>query len=278
MLQRFADPVKSTCGDSGPVRPGPCACGSMCHMATTPTSRRSLADQLRTEILNGEPDRAPGAIVSGRQLAEHLGCARKTLIGAMQILEKEGLIRAVPKVGYMILSPAAAFEARVNEHGHVRPAVAQADDTAEPVTTAVCKAPDGVAAALGGPPEMIVVLRQSVLGRTGAPWAVREIYVPRGVADAAPRLLDPGLVDEAGVLDAAGLKETGHLHSISARPATDQETALLKSRTAVALSVQRVSYSGEQARSCEFTIIRADRVSLTDWSGNVPNYGYPDAK
>ncbi|MGW1496146.1 hypothetical protein, partial [Streptomyces sp. NPDC002402] len=55
-------------------------------MATTPTSRRSLADQLRAEILSGEPDRAPGTLVSGRQLAEHLGCARKTLIGAMQIL------------------------------------------------------------------------------------------------------------------------------------------------------------------------------------------------
>ncbi|MGW1496350.1 UTRA domain-containing protein [Streptomyces sp. NPDC002402] len=140
------------------------------------------------------------------------------------------------------------------------------------------KAPDSVAAALGGPPDMSVVLRQSVLSRSGAPWAVREMYVPRGIVDTAPRLLDPDLVDEDGILDAAGLKETGHLHTISAGTATDQEAALLKSRTAVALSVQRVSYSGEQARSCEFMIIRADRVSLTDRSGKVPNYGEPEAK
>src|SRR5687768_16678778 len=116
MVQRFADLVKSTYGDSGPAHPGPCACGSMCRMATTPTGRRSIADQLRTEILNGEPDRTPGTVVSGRQLTEHLGCARKTLIGAMRILEQEGLIRPVPQVGYVILSPAASFEARVDEH------------------------------------------------------------------------------------------------------------------------------------------------------------------
>ncbi|MFZ3491649.1 GntR family transcriptional regulator [Streptomyces sp. 5.8] len=242
-------------------------------MATTPTSRLSLADQLRAEILNGVPGRAPGTIMSGRQLAEHLGCARKTLIGAMQILEQEGLIRPVPKVGYVILSPANAFAAHIDADGRVRPNQAQAGDTVELVTTTVQRAPDVVAAALGGPKEMSVVLRQSVLGRSGVPWAVRELFVPRGTVDTAARLLEPDLVDEAAILDAAGLEESGHRHVISARLATGQETALLKSRTGVALSVQRVSYSGSKARSCEFTIIRADRVTLTDQSGKVPNYG-----
>ncbi|MCX4682320.1 GntR family transcriptional regulator [Streptomyces sp. NBC_01433] len=248
------------------------------RMALTPTDRRSLADSLRAEIYSGEPDRSPGTVLSGRKLAEHLGCARKTLIGAMEILEQEGLIRRLPKVGYMILTPAAAFEARIDEHGHVHPVLEQAGDTVEVVTTAVQKAPDHVAAALGVPPETSVVLRQSVLSRSGSPWAIREMYIPRGIADVARRLLEADLVDEAAVMTEAGLAETAHQHTTSARLATDIESALLKSRTAVALSVRRVSYSGEQARSCDFMNIRADRVALTDWSGHVPNCGESDVK
>ncbi|MFJ6438237.1 UTRA domain-containing protein [Streptomyces sp. NPDC091416] len=250
-------------------------------MATPPTSRHELAELLRTEIHAGAPSRTPGTVVSGRQLAKELGCARNTLIGAMEILEQEGLVRSIPKVGYMMMSPAAAFEARLDRRGHVHPVPEQADDRAEMVTTAVRKASAAVAAALGGPPDMGVVLRQSILIRAGAPWAIEETYIPQAIADAARRLLDADLVDEDQILEEAGLPETGHSHAISGRPAADQEAALLKSRATSLLSVQRVSYSGEQARSCEILLIHAGRVSLAGSSGKVPkmtNPGAPEGK
>lgn len=245
--------------------------GRMSRMATPPTSRHDLAERLRKEIRDGAPARTAGTVVSGRQLAKELGCARNTLIGAMELLEQEGLVRSIPKVGYMVLSPAAAFEARLDKLGHVHPAPGQADDRTDMVTTAVRKASADVAAALGSPPESAVVLRQSVLSRGGTPWAIRELYVPKGIADLARRLLDVDPVDEDQILNGAGLPETGHLHAISARPASDQEAALLKSRAVTVLTVRRVSYSGEQTRSCEFLFIHADRVSLTDSSGKLPN-------
>ncbi|MGW1616413.1 GntR family transcriptional regulator [Streptomyces sp. NPDC002285] len=247
-------------------------------MATPPTSRHVLAERLRKEISDGAPERTPGTVVSGRQLAKELGCARNTLIGAMELLEQEGLVRSIPKVGYLMLSPAAAFEARLDRHGHVRPVHEHAGDRTDMVTTAVRKASADVAAALGQPPETSVVLRQSVLSRSGAPWAIREMYIPQGIADLARRLLDADLVDEDQALGEAGLPETGHLQTISAHQATGQEAALLKSRAATVLSVRRVSYSGQQARSCEYVLIHADRVSLTDSSGKVPNYGESEAK
>ncbi|WP_159399821.1 UTRA domain-containing protein [Streptomyces alboflavus] len=141
------------------------------------------------------------------------------------------------------------------------------------------KAPDPVAAALGGPPGTRVVLWRSVLSRAGSPWAIREMYVPLGLVDLqAQHLLATDLVDASEVLDKAGLPETAYAHSTSARPTRGDEAELLKSPVALALSVRRVSYSGEQARSCEYVIIRADRVALAGSSGNVPNYGEPDAK
>ncbi|ATM24760.1 hypothetical protein SMD44_p10261 (plasmid) [Streptomyces alboflavus] len=136
-----------------------------------------------------------------------------------------------------------------------------------------------MAAALGGPPGTRVVLWRSVLSRAGSPWAIREMYVPLGLVDLqAQHLLATDLVDASEVLDKAGLPETAYAHSTSARPTRGDEAELLKSPVALALSVRRVSYSGEQARSCEYVIIRADRVALAGSSGNVPNYGEPDAK
>lgn len=245
--------------------------GRMSRMATPPTSRHDLAERLRNEIRDGSPSLAAGVVVSGRQLAKELGCARNTLIGAMDLLEQEGLVRSIPKVGYMVLSPAASFEAHLDKRGHVHPVPEQADDRSDMVTTAVRKAPVDVAAALGSPPESAVILRQSVLSRGGAPWAIREMYVSQGITDLARRLLDADHVDEDQILEEAGLPETGHAHAVSARPASDQEAVLLKSRAVTVLTVRRVSYSGEQIRSCEFLLIRADRVSLTDSSGKIPN-------
>jgi DNA-binding GntR family transcriptional regulator len=244
--------------------------GRMSRMATPPTSRHDIAERLRNEIHDGAPSRTPGTVVSGRQLAKELGCARNTLIGAMELLEQEGLVRSIPKVGYMMLSPATPFEVRLDKLGHVHPVPEQADDRTDMVITAVRKASADVAAALGAQAQTGVVLRQSILSRGGTPWAIREVYIPQGIADLARRLLDPDLVNEDQILEEAGLPETGHSHAISARPADGQEAALFKSRATTVLSVRRVSYNEQQARSCEFLLIHADRVILTGSPCRVP--------
>ncbi len=77
--------------------------------------REKVYDVIRDEILNG--DIVPGERIIEARLAEQIGASRTPVREALHLLEKEGLLESIPRVGYCV-KPLSWSE--VEEICHIR--------------------------------------------------------------------------------------------------------------------------------------------------------------
>ncbi|MCX5216186.1 GntR family transcriptional regulator [Kitasatospora sp. NBC_00240] len=230
---------------------------------------RHVADELRREITAGVHQ--PGQYLpSSRALADRFKVARDTVAAGVAILVAEGLVAAIPKKGYQVLAAPTAIEIQWTPDGRIAPAGEPMLGAGDGLRVEVRRASDRIASLLQGTPQMSVVLRSELHSRAGSPWALREVHFPQAVADLARRLALPDPADETRILAEAGLGETGYRTRWSARPASKEEAALLKSGAAPVHTIERVGYHGATPVRCELILIRADRVYLSQSGGDVP--------
>jgi DNA-binding GntR family transcriptional regulator len=72
----------------------------MLKIRTTLSLRNQVLNQLRAHILNGGI--APGERLYEEKLAAGIGSSRTPIREALHILEKEGLVESIPRVGYVV--------------------------------------------------------------------------------------------------------------------------------------------------------------------------------
>ncbi|MGW4894568.1 GntR family transcriptional regulator [Kitasatospora sp. NPDC004240] len=232
----------------------------------TPAPYERAAAALREDILSGKFP--PGEFLPGqRELAERYGVAYNTAGQALKLLATRGLVEVIPRRGSLVLTPAAALEIAWDTDGRVRPARA-GESAAGELQVESLKAPDEVSRILQLAAGAQVLARRTVLTHSGAPWALRILYVPQWVVDEARVLATAELLDEARVLAERGLEETGHRSRWSARAAGVEEERLLRSGSSPVHVVERVSLSGDRPVMCEVTAVRSDRVFMSRTAGS----------
>lgn len=242
--------------------------GKMCLMSQ-PSQQDKVTAELRRAIVAGEF--TPGSFLpSSRVLAPRFGVVRNTVMAGLGPLVEEGLVESLPKRGYRVVGVPSAFEVVWTQGGQLLPAGEAQLGHGEELRTELRRAPAEVARLLQGPDGMTVAVRSTVHRHAGAPWAFREFWVPRSVADVARRLLEPEAVDEERLLVEHGLGHDGVRSCWSTRAATADEARVLKSGPAPVHFIQRTGYRQGEPVFCELTAARADRVHLSRSAGNPP--------
>ncbi|GAA2970716.1 hypothetical protein GCM10010519_02420 [Streptomyces lactacystinicus] len=242
--------------------------GKMCLMSQ-PSQQDKVTAELRRAIVAGEF--APGSFLpSSRALASRFDVVRNTAMAGIEPLVKEGLVESLPKRGYRVIGAPKAFEVVWTQGGQLLPVGEEELGRGEELCAEIRQAPSPVARLLQGPDGMTVAVRSTVHQHAGAPWALREFFTPRSVADVARRLLEPEYVDEERLLAEHGLGRDGVRSSWSTRAATADEARVLKSGPAPVHFIQRTGFHEGEPVFCELTAVRTDRVHLSQSAGNPP--------
>ncbi len=247
--------------------------GKMCLMSQ-PSQQDKVTAELRRAIAAGEF--APGSFLpSSRVLAPRFGVVRNTLMAGIATLVEDGLVESLPKRGYRVVGTPSAFEVVWTQGGQLLPAGEEQLGHGEELRAEVRQAPGAVAHLLQGPDGMTVTVRSTVHRHGGAPWALREFFTPRSVADVARRLLEPEAIDEERLLAEHGMGQDGVRSCWSTRGATADEARVLKSGPAPVHFIQRTGFHEGEPVFCELTVVRADRVHLSRSVGTPPEMPEP---
>ena len=75
----------------------------MLKLKDNPTIRNQVLEQLRNLILTNEIN--PGERLREEKLASEIGVSRTPIREALHILEREGFLEAIPRVGYVVRTP-----------------------------------------------------------------------------------------------------------------------------------------------------------------------------
>ncbi|MFJ9574717.1 GntR family transcriptional regulator [Streptomyces bacillaris] len=236
--------------------------GKMCVMPN-PLQQDRVTAELRRGIAAGTFE--PGTFLpSGRELAARFGVVRNTVAAGIAPLVEEGLVQSLPKRGYRVIgAPAAAFEVTWTQEGLLLPVGDEQLDRGEQLRTERLQAPQVVADLLQGPEEMEVLVRSTVHHRAGAPWALRQFYVPQSVAETVRALSAPTHVDEVRLLSEHDLDETDLRSRWSTRAADDGEARLLRSGPSPVHAIQRTGFHDEEPVYCELLTVNTSRVFLS---------------
>lgn len=237
-----------------------------------------IADDLRTRIHNGEYP-VGSNLPTYAELTTHYGVGRGVISSALQMLEREGLIRIAKRAGIRVLDwhverrrvGRGQTVMRDPHRGYVFPAAARAD---EPWQThgrpkrSYEPAPDRVASLLGVEPGIAVLRRRRVTSPTGEPpFQIVDTWLSAEAVRDAPLAAEPD-TGPGGYIDR--LEEAGHgpIHwteHARARTPTREEAALLDiSEESDVLELVLVGTSHSSNRPVDVTVrvIPADRVEL----------------
>ncbi|MCG7524040.1 GntR family transcriptional regulator [Streptomyces sp. OfavH-34-F] len=244
--------------------------GKMCLMPN-PLQQDRVTAELRRDIAAGTFE--PGSFLpSSRKLATRFGVVRNTVAAGIAPLVEEGLVQSLPKRGYQVIgAPASAFEVTWTQEGLLLPVGQERLDCGEQLRVETLRAPQVVADLLRGPEEMEVLVRSTVHHRAGAPWALREFYVPQSVAETVRRLSAPAHVDEVRLLSEHDLDETDLRSRWSTRAAAGDEARLLKSGPSPVHDIQRTGFHDGAPVFCELLTVSTGRVFLSQSRGSVPD-------
>ncbi|MFD8416554.1 GntR family transcriptional regulator [Streptomyces sp. NPDC059650] len=229
---------------------------------TSPHPSEQAADALRADILDGRL--SPGERLPGqRELGEKYGVAPNTMAAALKILEEEGLVEMAPRRRSRVLPPAVAMKARLHGDGLLRPTDSRSSGHNDmkhgsPGTDA------SAIEALNLAPDTTLSVRQAVLLHTGAPWALQTLFTQDALEATGLEAVTIAPFT-AGPLQ----RETRHINSWTARPATPEERSLLRSRSGAAVfELRRVGFTDERPTSYLLTVVRADRVTIVTESAS----------
>ncbi|WP_433890711.1 GntR family transcriptional regulator [Streptomyces sp. CA-111067] len=247
---------------------------------------RVVADALRREIVEGKY--GPGSrLPSENVLSADFKAARNTVRAGLNLLVTEGLITSSQGLGYEVKSH-EVFELNASRFENLN--FPQAGDAySTDVTNAgrrphqtfrveLMPVPDAVAERLKVDSDSTAVLRFCHRYVDDVPWSTQATYYPAWLADQAPRLTEPGDIEEGTTRYLAdhGIAQVGYFDEISTRMPTPEESRLLEIGAGVPVMLwTRTGYSATRPIRCTITTFRGDlnrmNYEIGDLSGRNEN-------
>ncbi len=248
---------------------------------------RQIADDLRGKIDSGEL--APGAqLPTEDELMETHRASRNTVRGAINQLAIRGQVVTLHGKGTFVaeqVNPIVTTLTTDPETGSgggegvvYIAEVARSGRTATTSGTRVelQKATKQVADSLNIPVGSDVISRHEQRFVDGRPWSLQTSFYPRALADRAPRLEDPGDIDEGTVayLRECGIEQAGYRDALEVRSPNPVETRFFDlpadGRIQV-IEIFRDAFDQNQNRvRVTVTVYRADRNRFIINVGSVP--------
>ncbi|SER55547.1 GntR family transcriptional regulator [Streptomyces qinglanensis] len=230
---------------------------------------RQVADALRREIDNGT--HPPGArLPSESELSERFEASRNTVRSGLGLLVSQGLVTSSQGLGYEVAKH-EVFELNASRFENLN-FEQNGDAYSTDVTNAgrrphqtfrveILPAPAAVAERLKAEPESRTVLRFCHRFVDDTPWSTQATYYPSWLIDEAPRLAEPGDIEEGTTryLADRGIEQVGYFDEISTRMPTPDEARLLEVGAGVPVLLwMRTGYSAERPIRCTITTLRGD--------------------
>ncbi|NGN64118.1 GntR family transcriptional regulator [Streptomyces sp. A7024] len=230
---------------------------------------RLVADALRREIEDGSLP--PGARVpSENKLMERFEVSRNTARSGLHLLVSEGLISSSQGLGYEVHAN-EIFELNASRFENLEfPQDGDAYSTDvksagrrphQTFRVEVQPASKDVAKRLEVEPGATAVLRFCHRFVDDVPWSTQATYYPEWLVSAAPRLAEPGDIEEGTTryLAARGTVQDRYFDEIATRMPTPDEARLLEVGAGVPVLLwTRTGYSGERPVRCTVTTLRGD--------------------
>ncbi|MEV7179204.1 GntR family transcriptional regulator [Kitasatospora sp. NPDC093679] len=237
-------------------------------MSSQPLYRR-VADVLRSEISSGVFP--PGArLPSERDLCDRFEASRNTVRAGLNVLVAEGLISASQGLGYEVRSHevfnlnASRFENLTfpqNGDAYNTDVTQAGRRPHQDFRVEMQPAPAIVAAQLRVAEGATTVLRFCHRFVDGVPWSTQATNYPMWLVEKAPRLAEPGDIEEGTTryLASLGVEQVGYFDDISTRMPTPDEARLLQVGAGVPVLVWvRTGYAQDKPIRCTVTTFRGD--------------------
>ncbi|MEU7020938.1 GntR family transcriptional regulator [Streptomyces sp. NPDC046203] len=230
---------------------------------------RQLADALRRDIDNAAYK--PGSrLPSESELSERFGASRNTVRSGLALLVSEGLISSSQGLGYEVRKHepfelnASRFENLTfpqNGDAYNTDVTAAGRRPTQTFRVEVAPATEYVAKRLKVGRESTTVLRFCHRFVDDVPWSTQATYYPDWLVKEAPRLAEPGDIEEGTTryLAGVGVEQVGYFDEIAARMPTPEEARLLDVSAGVPVMLwTRTGYSDTKSIRCTITTFRGD--------------------
>ncbi len=248
---------------------------------------RQIAEELRLKIDSGQLQ--PGSqLPTEDELMEQHHASRNTVRGAINQLAISGLVITLHGRGTFVaeqVNPIVTTLTTDPETGSgggeglvYTAEVARSGRTAttSPTRVELQRATRQVAESLNIPVGSDVISRHERRFVDGRPWSLQTSFYPRTLAERAPRLEDPGGIDEGTVayLRDCGIEQEGYRDAVEVRSPNPVETQFFDlpadGRIQV-IEIFRDTFDQHQNRvRVTVTVYRADRNRFIINVGNVP--------
>ncbi|WP_432020640.1 GntR family transcriptional regulator [Streptomyces sp. 1222.5] len=230
---------------------------------------RQVADVLRREIDNGTY--APGArLPSESDLMKRFDASRNTVRNGLSLLVSQGLVSSSQGLGYEVRSH-ELFKLNASRFENLN--FPQTGDAYNTDVTSVGRRPSQtfrvemtpasgeVAERLRVDAGSTTVLRFCHRYVDDVPWSTQATWYPGWLVEQAPRLAEPGDIEEGTTRYLAdhGTEQVGYFDEIATRMPTPEEARLLEIGAGVPVLLwTRTGYSEERPIRCTVTTFRGD--------------------
>ncbi|EHN71707.1 GntR family [Streptomyces coelicoflavus ZG0656] len=230
---------------------------------------QQVADALRREIDNGTY--APGErLPSEAELITRFDASRNTVRSGLKLLVSQGLVTSSQGLGYEVRKH-EVFELNASRFENLT-FPQNGDAYSTDVTNAgrrphqtfrveMTPTPEYVAERLRVETGSRSVLRFCHRFVDDVPWSTQATHYPDWLIQEAPRLAEPGDIDEGTTryLAGRGIEQVGYADEISTRMPTPEETRLLEIDPGVPVLLwTRTGYTAERPARCTVTTFRGD--------------------
>ncbi|MFD7642307.1 GntR family transcriptional regulator [Kitasatospora sp. NPDC059795] len=249
-------------------------------MSSQPLYRR-VADALRIEIGPGKTFPPGARLPSERDLCDRFDASRNTVRAGLNVLVAQGLISASQGLGYEVRSH-EVFSLNASRFENLT--FPQNGDAYNTDVTHAGRRPHQEFRVEMQPASAVVAEQLQVAeGATtvlrfchryvdGVPWSTQATSYPMWLVERAPRLAEPGDIEEGTTRYLAGLEveQVGYFDDISTRMPTPDEARLLQMGAGVPVLVWvRTGYSLEKPIRCTITTFRGDLNHMNYEIGNL---------
>lgn len=230
---------------------------------------QQVADALRREIDNGTY--GPGSrLPSEAELATRFDASRNTVRSGLGVLVSQGLIASSQGLGYEVRKH-EVFELNASRFENLnfpQNGDAYSTDVAnagrrphQTFRVEVTTASDFIAERLKVDPGARAVLRFCHRFVDDVPWSTQATYYPDWLVQDAPRLAEPGDIDEGTTryLAGLGIEQVGYADEIATRMPTPEEARLLEIGPGIPVLLwTRTGYTADRPVRCTITTFRGD--------------------
>ncbi|MFF4760704.1 GntR family transcriptional regulator [Streptomyces sp. 6-11-2] len=241
---------------------------------------RQVADALRREIDSGVY--APGArLPSESELSARFDASRNTVRSGLNLLVSQGLISSSQGLGYEVRKH-EVFELNASRFEDLS-FPQNGDAYSTDVTNAgrrphqtfrveLTTANEYVAKRLKVEEGSRTVLRFCHRFVDDVPWSTQATQYPEWLIERAPRLTEPGDIDEGTTryLGSLGIEQIGYADEIATRMPTPEEARILEIGAGVPVLLwTRTGYSSDRPIRCTITTFRGDLNRMTYEIGDL---------